>query len=86
MYYVYFLRSLSSDYRYVGYTSNLEIRLQQHNDGLNRSTKPYIPFEIDSYIAVGAEQKAKDLEKYFKTGSGIAFSRKRLLTYEALAK
>ena len=42
MYYVYFLRSLSSDYRYVGYTSNLEKRLQQHDDGLNRSTKPYI--------------------------------------------
>jgi putative endonuclease len=86
MYYVYFLSSLNSSYRYVGYTSNLNRRLKEHNDGLNKSTKPYRPLEIDAYIAVRTENIAKSLEKYFKTGSGIAFSRKRILTYEALAK
>jgi putative endonuclease len=70
----------------VGYTSNLNRRLKEHNDGLNKSTKPYRPLEIDAYIAVRTENIAKSLEKYFKTGSGIAFSRKRILTYEALAK
>ena len=86
MYYVYFLKSLISDFRYVGYTSNLDSRLIEHNQGLNKSTKPYKPFEFDAYIALKTETKAKDLEKYFKTGSGIAFARKRILTYEALAK
>ena len=46
----------------------------------------YKPFEIDAYIAVKTEEIAKSLERYLKTGSGIAFSRKRILTYEALAK
>jgi putative endonuclease len=86
MYYVYFLKSLSTSFRYVGYTSKLKRRFDEHNQGLNKSTKPYKPFEMDAYIAVKTERIAKSLEKYFKTGSGIAFSRKRILTYEALAK
>jgi len=86
MYYVYFLKSLNTSFRYVGYTSDLKRRIQEHNNGFNKSTKPYSPFEFDAYIAVKTEKLAKDLEKYFKTGSGIAFSRKRILTYEALAK
>lgn len=86
MYYGYFLRSLNTPFRFVGYTSNLKKRLFENNSGKNKSTKPYLPFELDVYIAVRTEKIAKNLEKYFKTGSGIAFSRKRLLTYEALAK
>ncbi len=86
MYYVYFLKSLNSSFRYVGYTSDLQFRLNEHNQGLNKSTKPYRPYDLDAYVAVKSEKIAKDLEKYFKTGSGIAFARKRILTYEALAK
>ena len=84
MYYIYFLKSLNSSFRYVGYTSNLKSRFKEHNQGLNKSTKPYKPFDLDAYVAVKSEKTAKDLEKYFKTGSGIAFARKRILTYEAL--
>ena len=86
MYYVYFIKSLTTNYRYVGHTTNLKTRLKEHNNGFNKSTKPYIPFELEAYIAVKSELIAKNLEKYFKTGSGIAFSRKRILTYEASAK
>ncbi len=86
MYHVYFLKSLNSSFRYVGYTSDLKFRLNEHNQGLNKSTKPYRPFDLDAYVAVKSEKIAKELEKYFKTGSGIAFARKRILTYEALAK
>jgi hypothetical protein len=53
---------------------------------MNKSTRSHIPFEIDAYIAVQTERRAKELEKYFKTGSGIAFSRKRILTSEASAE
>ena len=86
MYYVYFLKSIKTNFSYTGYTSDLKRRLSEHNNGMNKSTKPFQPFEIEAYIAVKTEKIAKDLEKYFKTGSGIAFSRKRILTYEALAK
>jgi len=86
MFYVYFLKSVNNNFRYVGYTSDLKQRLFQHNSGKNKSTKAYLPFVIDAYIAVKNEIIAKNLERYFKTGSGIAFSRKRILTYEASAK
>ena len=81
MYYAYFLKSINYNFRYVGYTSNLKRRLFEHNNGLTKSTKHYAPFEIEAYIAVKTIDLAKDLERYFKTGSGIAFARKRILTY-----
>lgn len=77
---------MNSSFRYVGHTSDLKSRLNEHNQGLNQSTKHYKPLELDAFVAVKTKQKAMDLEKYFKTGSGIAFARKRILTYEALAK
>ena len=50
------------------------MRFKDHNEGRNKSTKPFLPFQLDAYIAVKTEKITKDLEKYFKTGSGIAFS------------
>lgn len=46
MFYTYILKSLIKDWYYVGHTSNLEQRVNSHNLGRNRSTKPYRPFEI----------------------------------------
>lgn len=67
MYYVYFLKSLSSTFRYTGYTSDLRKRIKKHNNGMSQATKHYIPYKLDAYIAVQTEKQAKDLEKYFKT-------------------
>ena len=36
-----------------------------------------------AYVAVPTERKARKLEKYFKTGSGKAVLKKRILTDEA---
>ena len=44
MYYVYFLKSLNSDFRYVGYTSDLRKKFKDHNEGQNKSSKSYLPF------------------------------------------
>ncbi len=81
-YFVYFLKSLSKEFIYVGSTRNLSARLDQHNNGYVQSTKAYRPFKIAAYIAVESEAKAKKLEKYFKTGSGKAILKKRILTDE----
>ena len=84
MWYVYFLKSTPKDYLYIGSTNNLKRRLTEHNSGLVQSTKAYKPLEIEAYVAVRTEMKARELEKYFKTGSGKAILKKRILTNEVL--
>ena len=85
MCFVYILKSLNSNFIYIGSTNDLARRLNEHNDGLSQSTKHHRPYEIAAYIAVKTEEKARELEKYFKTGFGMAVLRKRILTDEALA-
>jgi predicted GIY-YIG superfamily endonuclease len=78
MYYVYFLKSVNHDFFYIGQTKDLKTRFEHHNLGQSQSTKHYAPFQLISYIAVNTRQQAKDLEKYFKTGSGAAVANKRI--------
>lgn len=83
MWYVYILKSKSSDFIYIGSTNDLKRRITEHNEGLSQSTKHYLPFELLSYIAVQTESQVRSLEKYFKTGSGKAVLYKRILGKEA---
>ena len=78
--FVYILRSKSRDFLYVGFTKDLSRRLSEHNNGRVQSTKAFRPLEIVAYVAVPEERKALELEKYFKTGSGKAVMKKRILT------
>lgn len=78
--FVYFLKSLSKDFLYIGSTNSLERRCTEHNDGMVQSTKAYIPLKLVGFIAVETELQARELEKYFKTGSGKAILKKRILT------
>ena len=79
MWYVYILRSEIDGKIYIGSTNDLKRRVKQHNSGLVNSTKYRIPLNLESYIAVISEDKARTLEQYFKKGSGHAFLHKRLL-------
>ena len=80
--YVYILKSTSKDFCYIGSTNDLKRRLFEHNNGLVQSTKAFRPLRITAYVAVETESKARELEKYFKTGSGKAILKKRILTDE----
>ncbi len=82
MWYVYVLKSLSDGKLYVGSTNDLKRRLQEHSDGRSKATKSRLPFELEAYVAVKDEAMARNLEKYFKSGSGIATLRKRILASE----
>jgi putative endonuclease len=80
MLFVYFLKSLKNQYQtYIGYTTNIDIRLKAHNAGKSIHTAKYKPGELIFYIAFKDIIEAKDFEKYLKTPSGKAFIVKRLL-------
>ncbi|MCP9292454.1 MULTISPECIES: GIY-YIG nuclease family protein [Gracilimonas] len=79
MYYVYILKSKVRDWRYVGFTHDLKKRFKQHNEGKSTATKNYKPFDLVCYVAVKDKATAIKLEKYLKTGSGIAWMNKRLM-------
>ncbi|MCZ6764452.1 MAG: GIY-YIG nuclease family protein [Alphaproteobacteria bacterium] len=77
MWYVYFLR-LQNTNIYVGSTKDLRRRVASHERGEVKSTKPFRPLSLKSYVAVQTEETARKLEKYFKSGSGKAIAKKRL--------
>ena len=78
MWYVYFLE-LNNGHIYVGSTPDLKRRFASHQKGQVQSTKAFCPMRLRSYVAVETEIKARDLERYFKSGSGKAIAAKRFL-------
>lgn len=78
MYYVYLIQSLSiPDKKYVGYSTNIEKRLEAHNTGNSLSTSHEGPWEMIACVAFKDIKKAKEFEKYLKSHSGRAFAQKR---------
>ena len=78
MWYVYFLELSNGDI-YVGSTNDLRRRFNSHQSGHVDSTCKHLPAALISYIAVIDEKTARKLERYFKSGSGKASAKKRLL-------
>ncbi|MDO9027893.1 MAG: GIY-YIG nuclease family protein [Candidatus Roizmanbacteria bacterium] len=70
MYYFYILRSFKNKKLYLGYTPNLKERIESHNNGENKATKPNIPYELIYYSAFKNQKDAINCEKYFKTTAG----------------
>ena len=79
MYYVYILRSIHFDQTYTGFTKDLKTRFIDHNAGRSVHTSKFRPWRLVTYCAFEDEQRARAYEKYLKTGSGIAFSRRHYL-------
>jgi putative endonuclease len=77
MWYVYFLELANGDI-YVGSTNDLRARFGCHQRGEVVSTRLCLPIVLKSYVAVCGEPHARELERYFKSGSGKAFAKKRL--------
>lgn len=69
MYQVYAIASISRKFVYVGITSDLTKRLDRHNSGYEKTTKPYAPYELIYSEEAIDRPKAREREKYFK-GSG----------------
>jgi putative endonuclease len=73
MFFVYAIRSKSHNYIYVGLSNNYERRLKEHNNGYERTTKPYCPFELILVEEFQTRLEARKREKYLKSGIGKAF-------------
>lgn len=69
-FYVYVLQSIKKDFLYVGFTSDLKKRFNEHNNKEELSTKHYAPFNLIHYEAYKNEKDAKRREEYFKTTKG----------------
>ncbi len=79
MFFVYILQSKKKSFQYVGLTSNLRRRISEHNDGHSPVTKFYRPLTLVWYGGFIDRQSAANFEHYLKSGSGRAFTKKRLV-------
>lgn len=75
MFFVYAIKSINRNYIYVGLTNNLERRLNEHNSGYNKTTKPYAPFQLIHHESFSSRPEARKREKKLKAGSGKKFLR-----------
>jgi putative endonuclease len=79
MYFVYSLQSENNpDRYYVGLTSNVERRLEEHNAGKSIHTNKFKPWRLIGYTAFFDKGRAEKFEAYLKMSSGRAFAKKRL--------
>ena len=77
MFYTYILRNGKTGRYYIGYSPDLKNRLKKHKSGKVLSTKSSLNYELEWYCAFKTKQQAVTFEQYLKTGSGIAFMKRR---------
>ena len=67
MFYVYILQSKKNlDKIYIGYSSNLKQRLQEHNDGDSKYTSRFKPWSLIYYEGFANESDARKRESRLK--------------------
>jgi len=80
-YYVYVLKSKLDGKFYTGFTTDLNRRLSEHNNGKVYSTKKRIPLELVYYEFCLCLEDAVHREKYLKTTYGKRFIKTRIKNY-----
>jgi putative endonuclease len=74
VYYVYILKSRKTGKFYVGFTNDVERRLQEHNAGRTVSLRKHIPLEIVRVEEYSFYDQARSRERQIKKyKSGEAF-------------
>ena len=78
MYCVYLLRSRRFPEKvYIGVTTDLNKRLEQHNAGLGSAyAAKYAPWSVVVTINFENRLRAEAFERYLKSGSGHSFARR----------
>jgi putative endonuclease len=70
VFYVYVLRSESDGGFYIGFSTNLRARLNQHQGGQSFATKSRGPWKLIYYEAYTEREDAEGREKFLKSGGG----------------
>jgi putative endonuclease len=78
MIYTYVLRSEIDNKLYVGWTEDLNRRIDEHNNGMVDSTRPRRPLKLIYYEACNNKKDAIAREKALKTGFGRAYLKRRI--------
>jgi putative endonuclease len=63
-------------------TSDLRKRVGRHNEGRERTTRPYKPFKVIYTEQLESRVEARKREKFLKSGSGKEFLKKLVLADE----
>ena len=75
--YVYILESTKDTSRhYTGTTTDLESRLKRHNSGELPHSRKYRPWRVMAAVAFDEKAKAIAFERYLKSHSRRAFTKK----------
>jgi len=75
------MESAKNKKRYIGFTTNLKKRIEEHQKGLSFSTKPRLPMKLIYFEACTNKEDAQRREEYLKTTRGRRFLAKRLKSY-----
>jgi len=78
MFIVYIIKSRTSDFVYKGHCENLTERMKQHNAGMTKSNKAYMPFDVIYTEEFEGRGDAIKREKYFKSAAGRRYLKKIL--------
>lgn len=78
MYHTYILQSELDRTFYIGMTTDIQIRLSEHNRGESRYTSTRKPWKLVYFETFDTLQKARQREKYFKSGAGRRFRKKNI--------
>ena len=73
MIYIYVIKSREKNFTYTGITNDLERRLREHNNGKNKSTAYYGPFDLKLKEQYKNYKEARIREKFLKSGQGRKF-------------
>ena len=80
-YYGYVICSTKFNYLYKGHCEDLASRLKQHNSGMTKSIRKYIPFELAYFEEFPTRNEAIARERYFKSAAGRKYLRVKLAPY-----
>ncbi|WP_411273908.1 GIY-YIG nuclease family protein [Daejeonella sp.] len=82
MFTVYALQSSVDGRIYVGFSSDVNKRLIQHNSGKTKSTKGFRPWAVIYTLEVERRDDARKKEIYFKSGYGKEFLKALVLSFK----
>ena len=67
-------------------TTNVAMRLDQHNKLQNRSTKAFVPWVLLFHESYCTRKEARKREKYLKSGIGREYVKNKLISLNKMAQ